>query len=894
MSPEEKSRAAIKDKSKADKEAEAILKRAEFQEKEPESAEPKQKEVVVEHSISMRLAAFALVMTVIFSACLYANTVPAVTCVYLWMAGMGVYLSYRYRVSRPMWVPFIPFIGAVFVIFYFVAVTVNQVLSHHVNFLTPFLQVLAGLLALHCFDLRTRDDFSISVLISRSVFSLTAGAASDYLFLFLVTVFILSLTFLLYFDSVSRSQEVGPSRPVGEGRPASLPKPIAIISPRAATVTILVPILCVPVVTMLVFYGIPRKDSIIDWLMRDLIGPHFAISSIDRNKGANPNALSAGNNPLGVGESSGPSGRGGSAAGGDSKGGAMTGDPKKSVSPIGRETDGEDVSGIGSGKPANDQAGEEDYEETVDEKPEQVDLLRKDLPANKIIFRIAAPRSGYSRRTTYDFYDGKTWKRNGPIDGVKFPKEKNAISVGNANALLVPADCPTVEVRQSFTVDVSSVGKYLPAYSIPQAVGGPFDKVTVQSDGTLKVSKPIGGGATYNVVSLLPVYKVHVMRNLPKRTHSHFKETILGPPVKEMEGKEKALIDKYLQLPEEMPDKVKVLAKKVAGNKGNWFVKAEKIANYLRKNCKFKAEMQERPEKGDFVYNFLYKTREGNCLEFASAFVVMARAAGIPARCVGGYLPGKLNKKTGFYEIRVRDGHAWGEIYLPDWSWVPFDATPVGYYPEVEVEENFLAKLADLGFSNPFGGVLQAPSPSLGAGLGEGIAGSDLDRSIKQEKLSKDDDAKGKLSEEQEDLNVLDKFKEFNWNIVAAVFILIGSLYVAFMIWRQKRRAEAPEIPENAKRSTLIYLEMINDLRRYQVIRLPSETPGEVEMRVRSAFELSRVEGREVPKELEPLIKQFLEVYHLDRFGRAERVDELESMSKQIRELVKSGSKAGS
>lgn len=839
---------------------------------------------LVEHSYFMRVAAFAMIITVITGACMYANTIPAMTCLYLWMAGMGIFLSYRFRVERPVYVTAIPFVGALIVIGAFVTITAQQIMSHNVNFAIPFLQVLAGLQALHCFDLRTRDDFSISVLIALGVFTFTALVANDYLFVLLALCFMVSLSFLLYFDSVSRSRGVGPSRPVGEGRPASLPNPIASRSARAATAAILIPIVCVPLASVMVFFVIPRSDSIIEWLVRDIVGPRFAISNSAKGKGYNPNVDKPGSNPLGMGKGmDDPDGEGIGGKGSGRDGGK--GDPKKGISPLGRkEGDPDDTSGIAGGKGEAGEAGEqEEYEETVEEEPEKVDLLDSGQALEQIVFRVHAPRAGYSKRTTYDFYDGKTWSRSGPISGIAFKKDRgNVFGVGNANALLVPVDCPTVEVRQQITVDSKSLGSFLPCFWIPQAVGGGFDKLTVQADGSLKTDEPIAEGKTYEVVSLLPVYKINEMRQLPLRTRSAFKESILGPSVKEMAEVEDSLVEKYLQLPADLSPKLIKLSQKVAGQKGNWFTRAENISSYLRKNCKYQEDMKDRSDNGDFVYNFLYRTRKGNCIEFASAFVVMCRAAGIPARCVGGYLPGDQNKKTGFFEVRVKHGHAWGEIYVPNWSWIPFDATPMGSYPEVEKDENMLSRLADLGFSNPFGGVLSNPSPSLGAGLGKGIAGSELDKAKHPEKFENAED------EKKNGFEFLGGLADFRWDTLAYIFILVATGAVVVLYYSSRKKGELEVLPENARRSTLIYLELLGDLKRYRIVRLPSDSPNDLKERIQSAFESVRSEGQEIPADLEPMLEEFLEVYNKQRFGREEKVEELEAMSGKIKELVRS------
>ena len=73
------------------------------------------------------------------------------------------------------------------------------------------------------------------------------------------------------------------------------------------------------------------------------------------------------------------------------------------------------------------------------------------------------------------------------------------------------------------------------------------------------------------------------------------------------------------------------------------------------------------------VDEFLFDTREGFCEHYASAFTLMMRAAGLPARVVTGYQGGELNGVGGYYIIRQSDAHAWTEVWLEDEGWVRVD-----------------------------------------------------------------------------------------------------------------------------------------------------------------------------------------------------------------------------
>lgn len=81
-------------------------------------------------------------------------------------------------------------------------------------------------------------------------------------------------------------------------------------------------------------------------------------------------------------------------------------------------------------------------------------------------------------------------------------------------------------------------------------------------------------------------------------------------------------------------------------------------------------------DSSSFLDYFLLDGREGYCSYFATAFVLLARAEGIPARYVQGYcVPMKANEEV---VVTSNMAHSWPEVYLDDIGWIPFEPTP-GY-----------------------------------------------------------------------------------------------------------------------------------------------------------------------------------------------------------------------
>jgi len=71
---------------------------------------------------------------------------------------------------------------------------------------------------------------------------------------------------------------------------------------------------------------------------------------------------------------------------------------------------------------------------------------------------------------------------------------------------------------------------------------------------------------------------------------------------------------------------------------------------------------------------FLFDQRRGFCEHYASSFVVLLRAAGIPARVVTGYQGGEINPSGGYLIVRQSDAHAWSEALIGG-KWRRFDPT---------------------------------------------------------------------------------------------------------------------------------------------------------------------------------------------------------------------------
>jgi transglutaminase-like putative cysteine protease len=67
--------------------------------------------------------------------------------------------------------------------------------------------------------------------------------------------------------------------------------------------------------------------------------------------------------------------------------------------------------------------------------------------------------------------------------------------------------------------------------------------------------------------------------------------------------------------------------------------------------------------------------RAGYAEQFSSAFAMLARAKGYPARVAVGYRLSADKREGGVYQVDTSDAHAWPEVDLAGFGWVPFEPT---------------------------------------------------------------------------------------------------------------------------------------------------------------------------------------------------------------------------
>jgi len=255
----------------------------------------------------------------------------------------------------------------------------------------------------------------------------------------------------------------------------------------------------------------------------------------------------------------------------------------------------------------------------------------------------------------------------------------------------------------------------------------------------------------------------------------------------------------------------------------------------------------------DSVDDFLFNTRRGFCGHFASSFTMLMRAAGIPARVVGGYQGGDWNPIGGYLIVRQSHAHAWSEVWLPGRGWTRIDPT-AAVAPE-RIERGLDAALPD---GEPVAGRL--------------LRNSDL---LWQARLIWDnanarwnDWIVGYSPDSQEQLLESLGFENPDWRqlglLLGAGLILSFAALSAWLAWDFR--------PKPADAATRCYRRFASRLARRGIERLPHEAPRDFLQRVR----------RQRP-DLERQAAMITEMYLRLRYEPAPAPDDLDRLRGLVR-----------
>ena len=114
------------------------------------------------------------------------------------------------------------------------------------------------------------------------------------------------------------------------------------------------------------------------------------------------------------------------------------------------------------------------------------------------------------------------------------------------------------------------------------------------------------------------------------------------------------------------------------------------IEKFFSDNFTYSLTQTERYPRGKYLTKFLFETRRGHCEYFATATVLLLRAAGIPARYVVGYAIDEYSPLERQYLGRASHAHSWALAYI-NHAWRVVDTTPA-IWAELDAENKALLR----------------------------------------------------------------------------------------------------------------------------------------------------------------------------------------------------------
>ena len=261
------------------------------------------------------------------------------------------------------------------------------------------------------------------------------------------------------------------------------------------------------------------------------------------------------------------------------------------------------------------------------------ELLIDDSPALRADFSGTAPTPAqrYFRTMVLWNFDGSTWSRGG------------FRGHGDVEQAVRRNDSPAAPFSYRITLEPTD-RHWLPALDLPLGVS---DDVRIGADRVLYARSRVMQPHQYEVVSAT--------------------DRILAPSLTPIQRQ------RALALPAGFNPRTRELAERWRdeGRDTSAVVRAALELFHADFSYTLSPPLLGRDSADDFLFN----TRAGFCEHYASAFVILMRAAGIPARVVTGYQGGWWNAADAYLLVRQSDAHAWAEVWSEGGGWQRVDPT---------------------------------------------------------------------------------------------------------------------------------------------------------------------------------------------------------------------------
>ncbi|WP_163538368.1 transglutaminaseTgpA domain-containing protein [Gracilibacillus sp. YIM 98692] len=279
------------------------------------------------------------------------------------------------------------------------------------------------------------------------------------------------------------------------------------------------------------------------------------------------------------------------------------------------------------------------------------------------VFEALANDRLYWRIESKDVYTGKGWERSAELEyepinnhNISWRSFSDSVETTSENTF----------IQRSENSQLSKVAYPYGAREIRSRDGIHFFQDNQSGMMEYELSEQQQQIDGYTITYESPSYSIDNLQNISQRDPDHIQAN-------------------YLQLPEDLPDRVSQLAEEITEGEETRYDQVKAVEQYFSLNgYSYQIEDVSIPDGNeDYVDQFLFETRVGYCDNFSTSMVVLLRSLDIPARWVKGFTGGDIkenqpeNIPDGYfvYEITNNNAHSWVEVYFPETGWIPFEPT---------------------------------------------------------------------------------------------------------------------------------------------------------------------------------------------------------------------------